>query len=74
METINVVVNDDKKTVYRQTDDDGNLPTKPFVAPELTVADVPTVDTSVNNCGDSSKSTQKEVMADVSETVPSSHV
>ena len=32
------------------------------------------MDTSVTNCGNSSKSTQKEVIFDVSELAPSSHV
>ena len=38
METINVVVNDDEKTMYRRTNDDDDLLTKPSVAPELAVA------------------------------------
>ena len=72
METINVVVNDNEKPVYKQIDDEDDLPIQPYVAPELFIVDVPLVDTSVTNCGNSSKSTQKEVMTDVSELAPSS--
>ena len=60
--------------MYRRIDDDDDLPTQPSVTPELAVVDVLSVDTTVTNCDDSSKSTQKEVMVDVSEIVPSSHI
>ncbi|KAA0058403.1 uncharacterized protein E5676_scaffold76994G00140 [Cucumis melo var. makuwa] len=65
METINVVVNDNEQTLYRRTDDDDDLPIKPSVALELSVVDVPIVDTSVNSYDESSLLTQKEVMPDV---------
>ena len=44
------------------------------IVPELAVADTPTIDTNVNSFDDSSKSTQKEVMADASEIISSSLV
>ncbi|TYK22672.1 gag-pol polyprotein [Cucumis melo var. makuwa] len=73
VETIDVVMNDNEQK-YKRLDDDDDFPSKPAIVHELAITDSPTVDTSVNNFDDSSKSTQKEVMADVSEIIPSSHV
>ncbi|KAA0036548.1 gag-pol polyprotein [Cucumis melo var. makuwa] len=73
VETIDVVMNDNEQK-YKRLDDDDDFPSNPAIVPELAITDSPTVDTSVNNFDDSSKSTQKEVMADVSEIIPSSHV
>ncbi|KAA0051491.1 putative mitochondrial protein [Cucumis melo var. makuwa] len=73
MKTINVVVNDNEQK-YKRTDDDDDLAPKATMVIELAVVDAPTVNTSVNSFNDSSKSTQKEVMVDVSEIIPSSHV
>ncbi|TYK04104.1 Cysteine-rich RLK (RECEPTOR-like protein kinase) 8 [Cucumis melo var. makuwa] len=58
----NWIISVKQKTLYRRTNDADDLPSKPSVALELDVADVPTVDTSVNSYDDNSKSTQKEVM------------
>ncbi|TYK00987.1 gag-pol polyprotein [Cucumis melo var. makuwa] len=74
METTSMVVNDNEKPLYKRTDDEDNLSIQPSVAPKLVVADVPSVDTTVTNCGNSFKSTWKEVMSNVSELAPSSHI
>ena len=57
METINVVVNDNEKSLYKRTDDEDDLSIQPFVTPELTVADVSFAHTIVTNYRNSSKST-----------------
>ncbi|KAA0048489.1 gag-pol polyprotein [Cucumis melo var. makuwa] len=73
METINVAVNDCEQTYKRKYDDDELTP-KVTMVPEVTTADALIADTSINRFEDDSKSTQKEVTADETELIPSSHV
>ncbi|KAA0067517.1 Peptidase aspartic, catalytic [Cucumis melo var. makuwa] len=59
---------------YKRTDGDDELAHKVTMVPEIAAVAASIADTSVNSFKDGLKSTQKEVTAEESELIPSSHV